>query len=226
MLLIASVLLMPVAAFSANSIALDIAIQGIMQARPPMLIEDVVVFSYNPAGGRVRFVGARFSNENYTIVHQYTLNRNGVFVLDYPLPEGLQEIRYRIVVDGLWMSDPTNPVMQTDALGIGFSLFTIDKEPQRSIGNPRIGADGKLTFMFRGPVGGRVSIVGDFNDFDPFLDFLSEVRPGMYQITIRALPGTHFYYFFSEGRRILDQFNPQTGTDPGGNRVSYFFLPS
>jgi hypothetical protein len=47
----------------------------------------------------------------------------------------------------------------------------------------------------------------------------------MYRITLRVPAGEHWYYFFTEGRRILDMFNPETGVDPDGNTVSYFSSP-
>ncbi len=190
-----------------------------------MLVGDTLLLSYAPSEP-VRFVGARFANESYRTLHLYSVNEHGVFVLDYPIPEGLKEIRYRVVVDGLWMRDPANPSFQTDALGDQFSLFTLDKEPPREVFNPKPGVDKRLTFTFRGAPGKRVSIAGDFNNWDPFMDYLTEFEPGLYRITLRVGPGDHYYYYFSEGRRILDQYNPATGISQDGDVVSYFSAPS
>jgi 1,4-alpha-glucan branching enzyme len=213
----------PVSVFAVSAITLDVAIQSITESQPPHLVGDVVIFSFKPQA-HVRFVGVRFAHESFAVLHPYSRNENGVFVLDYPLPEGLREIRYRIVVDGLWLNDPANPAAETDELGNPVSLFTIDTEPPVSIVNPKIEADGRLTFVYRGRAGQRVSLVGDFNDWDPFIDFFSEVEPGVFRISIRALPGSHFYSFFTEGRKLLDPNNTETGVDPDGNTVSYFRL--
>ena len=173
-----------------------------------------------------RFVGARFAHESYRLLHLYSLNEHGIFVLDYPVPEGLRELRYRIVVDGLWMAYPSNPASLRDAQGDEFSLFTLQREPPRLISNPKPESKERFTFTFRGAPGKRISIAGDFNNWDPFMDYMAETEPGLYRITLRIGPGNHFYCFVSEGRRILDQYNPETGVNQDGDIVSYFSMPS
>jgi hypothetical protein len=211
--------------FAASNVAIDIAAKSLTSAKPPAMVNDVLVLSFKPSRP-IRFVGARFAHEGWSVLHPYAVNQNGVFVLDYPVPEGLREIAYRIVADGLWMADPANPQVQTDQLGTEFSVFTLEKEPVRPIINPRQERDGSVTFVFHGTPGRRVSIAGDFNNWDPFMDSLSETAPGTYAVTLRVPVGRHWYFFFFEGRRVLDMFNSQTGVDPDGNRVSYFSLPS
>jgi hypothetical protein len=211
--------------FGANPVNLDIAVRGLSTAQPPRIVEDVLVLSFKPVVP-TRFVGVRFAHESWKALHAYAVNENGVFVLDYPLPEGVREIRYRIVVDGLWMVDPTNPHVESDAIGSEFSVFALEKEPVRPTVNPRRESDGAITFIFRGAPGKRVAIAGDFNNWDPFMDTLAETTPGTYSVTLRVPAGGHWYYFVSDGRRILDMFNPETGVDPDGSTVSYFSLTS
>ncbi len=211
-------------AFAVNLQTLDIAVRSLSAAQAPRMVEDVLLLTFKP-GTRTRFVGVRFAHESWKVLHPYAVNENGVFVLDYPVPEGLREIRYKIVVDGLWMADPTNPTIEMDAVGNEVSVFTLEKEPVRLILNPRREADGGITFVFRGAPGRRVSIAGDFNFWDPFIDTLAEPAPGMYRITLRVPAGEHWYYFFMDGRRLLDRLNPETGVDPDGNTVSYFSSP-
>jgi 1,4-alpha-glucan branching enzyme len=224
-LLLACLLLGPAAAFAANPISLDIAVKGIDSSQPPRMVDDVLVLSFKPEKP-VRFVGARFEHEAWKLVHPYAMNERGVFVLDYPVPEGVREIHYRIVVDGLWMPDPANQVTVPDGAGVAFSVYRLEKEPVRTVVNPKPDSAGALTFVFRGSPGRHVSIVGDFNNWDPFMDPLDETSPGSYSVTLRVPTGEHWYYFFSDGRRILDRFNAQTGVDPDGGTVNYFAFPS
>ena len=58
------------------------------------------------------------------------------------------------------------------------------------------------------------------------MDPLDETAPGMFSISLRVPAGEHWYYFFSDGRRILDRFNARTGVDPDGGTVNYFVSPS
>jgi 1,4-alpha-glucan branching enzyme len=209
--------------FGASAISVDIAVKSLATAQPPHMVNDVLVLSYasNPPP---RFVGVRFEHESWKTLHPYTMNENRVYALDYVVPEGLREIRYRIEVDGLWMTDPANPLTDMDRLGTEFSLYTLEKEPVRPIVNPRLQRDGAVTFMFHGAPGRRVSLEGDFNNWDPFMTSLEESSPGIYGVTLRVPPGPHWYVFYSAGRRLLDRFNPKTGIDPDGNTVSYFLF--
>jgi hypothetical protein len=224
-LLLACLLTGPVAAFAANPLTIEIAVKSIRSSQPPRMVDDVLVLSYKPENP-VRFVGARFEHEAWKILHPYAVNERGVFVLDYPVPEGVRDIRYRIVVDGLWMPDPANPLAEADGAGASFSVYRLESEPARTVVNPKPGSSGALTFVFRGSPGRRVSIVGDFNNWDPFMDPLDETAPGFYSVTLRVPAGEHWYCFFTDGRRILDRFNAQTGVNPDGGTVSYFVFPS
>jgi hypothetical protein len=210
-------------AFGASAISVDIAVKSLATAQPPHMVDDVLVLSY-ASSPPPRFVGVRFAHENWKILHAYAMNGNKVYALDYVVPEGVREIRYRIEVDGLWMTDPADPNTDTDVLGTQFSVYTLEKDPVRPTINPRVQDDGSLTFVFRGSAGRRVSLEGDFNNWDPFMTLLEEVTPGTYSVTLRAPRGPHWYIFFTDGRRVLDRFNPETGVDPEGNTVSYFLF--
>lgn len=210
--------------YAFNRQGMDVLIKGIDRAQAPRMIDDVLLLTFRedrPA----RAVAARFAHEGYRVLHPFSRNEYGVFVLDYPVPEGAREIRYRIVVDGLCRSDPSNPRVETDPLGTEFSLVVLEREPVRAILNPRREPDGKISFTFRGSPSKRVAIAGDWNGWDPFMDFLTEMESGVYKINLRLLPGRHWYYFVSDGRRMLDMSNPATGVDPEGGAVSYFSLP-
>ena len=91
--------------------------------------------------------------------------------------KGIREIRYRIVVDGLWMADPANPLTDTDAAGVSFSVYTLEKEPFRTIVNPKQ-VGNQLQFVFHGTSGRRVFLVGDFNNWDRSMYPLDETAPG------------------------------------------------
>ena len=212
-------------AFAAQPMTLDLALNGLKAAQSPHLVDDVLILSYQPSvGTSVRFVGARFETEDYAVLHTFQKNQYGIYVLDYEVPENAQVVRYRLVVDGLWVSDPSNQSTEIDQQGNLISLFTMEQEPYRPVLNPRFEADGGVTFVFRGPAGRRVTIQGDFNNWDPFLIQLTETEPGVYRITLHLLPGGHWYRFFTGGHRLLDRYNSDTATDPDGEPVSYFEL--
>ena len=103
-------------AFAVNPVTLQIAVQSIESTEPPHMLGDTLLLSLKP-DRPARFVGVRFAHEDWRILHSYEMNENGVFVYDFPVPEGVREIRYRVVVDGLWMPDPANPRVEADDAG-------------------------------------------------------------------------------------------------------------
>jgi 1,4-alpha-glucan branching enzyme len=208
-------------AFAVNPVTLQIAVQSIESTEPPHMLGDTLLLSLKP-DRPARFVGVRFAHEDWRILHSYEMNENGVFVYDFPVPEGVREIRYRVVVDGLWMPDPANPRVDADDAGNVLSVYTLDRDIVRPIVNPKREHDGSVTFMYTGDPGRRVTLVGDFNNWDPFMESMEETGPGRYAITLRVPAGRHWYFFFTEGRRVLDPYNPESGIDPDGIKVSYF----
>jgi hypothetical protein len=217
--------------FAADPVSLDVAIMRITEPRSPFMVGDELILTAMPeaarwVGARLDFVGVPpGQQEHFTVLRPFARNEHGVFVLDIPVPEGVTRVRYRLVVDGLWMSDPNSQDQELDELGNTISVYTLEREPVRPVVNPKAEEGGRIGFVFKGDPGIRVSLAGDFNNWDPFVDYLRETEPGVYRISLRVGRGPHFYYFFSEGRKILDQFNPDTGQDPDGNPVSFFRFP-
>ncbi|MQY76537.1 MAG: hypothetical protein GH155_02810, partial [Spirochaeta sp.] len=66
---------------------------------------------------------------------------------------------------------------------------------------------------------------GEFNNWDPFSHNLMQEQPGLFTITLRLLPGPHYYLFVVDGDKTLDPFNLDSATDYEDYRVSTFTLP-
>jgi hypothetical protein len=214
-------------ASAASQTALEVAIGTTRTMQAPRLVGDTLILTYQ-SRDPVRFVGARFRREESAVLHVYSVNENGVFVLEYPLPENAMQagcrLSYRIVADGVWMADPSNPLVEIDGQGIEWSVYEVETEVKRSVVYPEVKA-GRATFVYRGVPGTRVSLVGDFNAWDPFAELMSEIRPGEFSATIEVRPGRHYYAYFAGGRKVLDAANSETGIDPDGRRVNSFTVP-
>ncbi len=217
-------LLTSIPLFALDSHLLDIRIKGIQQAGPPEYLGTQVLLSFQ-SDRSVRLVGARFAHEEYRIFHTYFRNEYDVFLLLLDVPKEVETLTYRLVVDGLWMSDPFNPRQMQDEFGRSFSLFSLANRPLPSPVSPRIGSEGTVTFLFHSLPGRAVSVAGDFNNWNPFWNRLVETRPGEYRLSLRLPAGRHYYYYRVNGERVLDPINPETARDYEGFRVSTFFLP-
>ena len=172
-----------------SDLELHLTITGMTEAAAPQELGGYLIFSYRPDQA-VRVVGASFAHEDYRNVHVYLRNEHGVYVLVVPVPKDVERIRYRMVVDSLWIPDPANPDRVRDDTGIALSQVTLarDRTADEPQGTELLGA-GRVRFVFRGKPGSRVSIAGDFNNWDPFMHRLTEIRPGLYSITLRMRPG-------------------------------------
>lgn len=206
-------------AFDVLSLNLHLHVSGLTEARPPEIVEDHIVLSVE---GAYRFVGAAFSYEDWRTVHAFERNRYGIWVLAVPLPYGdSMTSSYRLVLDGLWVADPSNPERQRDGTtGYFVSVLSFPRRERTVLGvwNP---VDGdRATFWFKGEPGQRVTVAGSFNNWDPFIHELTETSPGVYQLQLKLGPGEHYYVFIYRGERIPDPINGRLLYGADGRPVS------
>jgi hypothetical protein len=192
----------------------------------PEIFEDGVIFT---APSTYRRVGISFAHEDFAKVHWFEkilrakdeltekeekskneANRyrdSGIlFHVLQTVPPEIRELEYRLVIDGLWTTDPLNPQYRIDQKsGIVRSMIVIPefkKVPTAFDGPP-----GTLTFNYQAPSGETISVAGSFNGWDPFMYELQETKPGFYTLTLPLPPGVYHYVFFHRGQRILDPYN-------------------
>ncbi len=188
------------------------------------MVDGVVVLSYDPPRP-VRYVVALFEHEDFAVQHVFERNPNGILVLAVDPPRELSEIRYRLVVDGLPMPDPANPVRIRSASDEFLSAFTLPERPRPRHDTPRILDDGRVEFTYHGRPEQRVFLAASFSNWNPFMHRMNEVEPGVYQLTLRVRSGTHFYYFLVNNQRIVDSRNPLPVSRLHGRDVSRFEHP-
>ena len=62
----------------------------------------------------------------------------------------------------------------------------------------------KVNFSFPAPQAKRVSLVGDFNDWDPTSHPMKKDKKGVWKISLNLYPGTYQYNFFADGAWLND----------------------
>jgi hypothetical protein len=199
---------------------------GLKAARAPQVVEGELVLSVS---GHYRSVAAAFAHEGFAVLHPYEKNRQGVFVLAYPIPLKMSgALEYRIVVDGVWTFDPSAPERRLDAAsGVELSVAPVPYLSDLHLGMYRIiGEDGSTArFIFRGERGESVTVCGDFDNWDPFLFQMAETSPGVYELSLALEPGKHYYNFVYRGEAITDPLNPQKAATREGKEVSVLAVP-
>ncbi|MDR1179697.1 MAG: hypothetical protein LBK44_04265 [Spirochaetales bacterium] len=194
------------------------------EASAPEIMDDTVFFSCKPRGD-VRYVGIAFAHEEFREIHIFERNEFGVLFIFYPIPEELHSLDYRLVIDGLWVTDPENPLKIRDAAGLSLSRFELPVSAAQPVArSPVIREDGQVEFNFEAPPGRDIYLAGSFNGWDPYMYRLRETRPGLYSLSLRLLQGTYYYMFTVEGRKRLDPLNPNRGQDEDGYEISILFV--
>jgi len=206
-------------AFDVVSLPLHLYLSGIDQVKAPTIVEHHLVLS---AAGPYRYVGAAFSNEDWRQIHPFEINTNGIFVLALPIPYGDEiVVRYRLVLDGMWSSDPSNPDRERDrATGSIMSIVHFPGRPRTMLGVWEPAGEDGASFYFKGEPGRIVTVAGSFNGWDPFIHELEETSPGNYQLHLKLDPGEYQYVFIYRGSRVADPLNQRLVYGRDGQPVS------
>ena len=216
---------------------------NINQPLAPVIYDNAVIFT---ADSNIRNVGVAFAHENFSIIHQFrplVVNQDwqnpvllpgekypspfrdsGIQFFVYLLPTHLNELEYRLIINGLWTTDPSNLQTRRDPIsGLTMSILTLP--PRAANFHPLNGLPEGLSFSFRGPPGEIVTVAGTFNGWDPFMYELREGPAGHYNLTIPLPPGTYQYVFFHRGERYVDPYNARRIYARDGSAASEITIP-
>lgn len=199
-------------------------LQGMREAEPPQVLENHMVLS---AKGPYHYVGAAFESEGFATLHGFEKNREGVFVLALPVPlKAKAPIAYRLIIDGVWTSDPMNSLKVLGRAGVELSLLEVPYLSDEVPGLYRIlESDGRTArFLFKGEPGLYVTVAGSFNNWDPFLYPMEETSPGSYELELTLPPGRQYYAFVYDGERHFDPFNQEKATSKDGQLASVLMV--
>lgn len=215
----------PSNALEISDMGLHLWISSARSAGPPTMVDGSLVFTHK-TDRRVRFIGVSFAHEDFKQIHTFVRNQHGVYLYPLKSPPADTLLAYRIVVDGLWMTDPFNNRTVRDAAGNRLSVVRTPPADRPFLQSPVFHADGTVEFRFGYSGDATVHIAGTFNSWDPFMHRLHPTSDTVRSIRLRLAPGKYYYYFVVEGRRIVDALNPYWGSDPDGNTASEIVVPS
>jgi hypothetical protein len=202
----------------------------------PEIFEDSVIFT---APSSYRRAGIAFAFEGYAKVYwlrklliprdpaeiaaegkkkNVELNRDsGILFHVQAIPEGIRNLDYRMIIDGLWTHDPLNPRRVTGPSGLSQSRIVIPDMPRPVLARE---APGFLSLSYTAPPGETVTVAGNFNSWDPFMYEMKETSPGFYTLSLPLPPGVYEYVFFHRGERIPDPHNRDKIYSPEGKIAS------
>ena len=205
---------------SLKDASLIMRLKSMREAEAPFVHGNQLLFTYKGEPD-TRLVGIAFEAEGFSQVNFLVRNAHNVFIYAISNQDMVSDgLGYRYWVDGLWHQDPENPSYYLDSHQTPISLLSSPSDKPRE--NP-ISVDGGYDFYAYFDPGQQVSLLGNFNNWDPFLYPLEEVESGKYHIRIASLrPGKYQYYFWVSGSKHLDPQNYRVGVNFYGEEVSLF----
>jgi 1,4-alpha-glucan branching enzyme len=130
------------------------------------------------------------------------------------------DIKYKFSVDGIWTPDPGNPIRENDGTG---SFLSVSREPSM-YKSTRITyrVTGKNTIEFRlyKPSARLISLVGDFNNWNPENDLMRRGDDGIWRLSKRLPAGRYRYIYLIDGSGTPDLYNPQSSSTVNGEVCS------
>lgn len=185
----------------------------IIRVAPPKLVDKYIIFT---AKADARHVAIAFEHENYAKLHSFRRlipdKESGSVLLEpllfyiMELPEDKDTLKYRLVVDGLWTSDPVNKNEEFDP-EMRVTVSTLTFPPRHDIKTRII--DGRIIkFAYVGEPHKKISVAGSFNNWDPFMYFMKESSDGVYELSLPLPKGTHIYSYFLGTKMYVDSTNP------------------
>jgi len=212
----------PVFANSEYSLSIHKEISVLVDAKSPVFIDNQILFTYFESNKYIRRVAIAFDSDNYSKIHPFMKNENNVFFFARGIPVNLNSIKYRLIVDGVWMNDPqnSNTVFSSDNFQV--SSINIPRKYTEETDSPVIGTNKNVNFIYRDRTNKNIYLAGNFNNWDPFMFKLKEdiKHPGTYTISLRLSPGVHYYKFIADGVSVQDPGNPKKAYNSRGNAVS------
>ena len=191
------------------------------------------------ADKNARHVGIAFDFENYRQIHsfklrtirdeQYNITDSFYFYI-FRLPKNVQKLNYRLVIDGLWTTDPENPVKvydeQTDlylsSLDVSRNIPEITEQLPSFTEN--YGQSGNVRFIYRGDSGLQIRLGGSFTNWDSWIYELEEIEPGLYELDLSLPPGKYYYNYYCGMKAIVDTTNPDRVYTADGREASQILV--
>ena len=217
------VALAPLSAAGNESIEQDIynsLVAKISRVRAPVVSGRYVIFT---AAADARHTAIAFEHENYTQMHSFKrLIRKGADgkaekdangkeippVLFYiaEVPPDHSELRYRMVIDGLWTTDPLNANVAYD-YDNGMNVSTLAVQKYEIFKTENVVNKGQVRFTYEGTPGEEIRLAGTFNNWDPFMYDMEETSPGKYELLLPLPAGTWYYAYFDGTTQVPDGTN-------------------
>lgn len=197
---------------------------SIKESASPQVLDNCIIFTQENV---YRNAGIAFDFEDFKIIHPFQIRKtedidgnitNSVMFYILEKPENIDKISYKVILDGLWTTDPTNKNYFYDSqTGIRLSTLNI---PRSEKNYTEYTKDNSVRFVYNGEPGLTIRLAGNFTNWDSWIYTLNETRPGFYELSLNLPKGTYYYNYFSGFEKFYDKTNPERVYTQDGKVVS------
>ena len=180
-------------------------------------IVNGVLFTYKNRKAAAVSISGNFSSWKPA---KMTRGKDGVWFYFLSNNDFTGRVEYKFNVDGLWTEDPNNYFKKDDRMGAYLSLSEIDQPSEGTLVTYKVTGKNRILFQTYNPNAKIISLVGDFNGWNPESDLMKRGYDGIWRLEKRLYQGVHRYKFIIDGKWTPDFFNPESGSDNTGDFCS------
>ena len=187
------------------------------------LIHDGLLFTYNDKNAKNVEVAGSFSNwKPITMLR----SKYGIWYYFQKINFDSEIYTYKYIVDGTWTKDPQNHYKDSDNASSHISIIQVPEKRFSTQITYKILSKDTVEFRFYKPTAKIISLVGDFNNWNPENDLMLKGSDGIWKLTKKLTNGkTYKYKFYVDGEWEVDIFNDHSGSDQLGELCSLLILP-
>ncbi len=186
-------------------------------ARQRQVVERGIILSYKSRTAHRVLLAGDFSNWKPLAMER---GQNGVWYYFVTATGPGGHLRYKFIVDGVWVHDPRNPVNDDDGMGSYVSILPpLDASEGVQLSYRALG-DRTVEFRLHRPKARTICLIGDFNNWNPENDPLSRGRDGVWRLRKKLYRGSFRYCYVIDGEWTVDVYNSETASSDTGQVCS------
>ncbi len=195
--------------------------KGLVTLNSPFIQENGIIFFYR-GDAKTVVVAGDFNDWQPRLLMKKQANGVRTLIWDKRLKAGTY--RYKLIVDDIWIADPLNTNFIIDNAGQRVSVFTLKHDfiPHKKF--PLYIKGEFYRFQYKDFHARHVSLVGDFNNWNPYATPLEYKGAGIFTIDVKLKPGFHTYCFVADDEWVPDPNNLRQYADETGTIVNVFYV--
>ncbi len=189
---------MPTATLRARLPHILAVVAALVLLSPAPAQAEPVTFTVEAPGAGSVYLAGEFNGWDPTARAMTDPDGDGVFEVTLDLDPGTYA--YKFVIDGNWMTDESADSFVDDGFGGQNSVVEVTGAPASTPSGGAEAAAGGATFSLEAPDADEVHVAGEFNDWNPTADALTDPDgDGVFETTLDLAPGSYAYKFVVDG---------------------------